>query len=204
MSLSDFDIYNNILVFAEKYRKYEITSDKIDNERTFISEMESKEYIMIECKLNQKNVYIFIFNAKSKYISKSNTFEWIEHFIKYNKKEPVDIIVITKDYVNAHIKKKIVKMGKKNIIIYNYIYNNFVQIIPEAKNEVVPEHKIISDQVEIEKLVEELKIQKIDQLPKIFHNDAAVIWAGGRPGNLVKITGPSESAGIRIAYKLVI
>lgn len=204
MSLSDFDIYNNILIFAEKYRKYEITSEKIDNERNFISEMESKEYIMIECKLNQKNVYIFIFNAKSKYISKSNNFELIEHFIKYNKNEPVDIIVITRDHVNAHIKKKIINMRKKNIIIYNYIYNNFVQIIPEAKNEVVPEHKIISDSVEIEKIIEELKIQKIDQLPKIFHNDAAVIWAGGRPGNLVKITGPSESSGIRIAYKLVI
>lgn len=204
MSTSDFDIYNNVLVFAKKYRRYEVTSTEIDNERKYISEMESKEYILIECKINGNSTYIFIFNVKSKFISKSNNFELIEHFIKYNKKQPVDIIIITKDHVNAHIKKKIIAMKKKNIVIHNYIYDNFVQIIPEAKNEVIPEHTVISDQIEIDKVIDDLKIKKIDQLPKIPLHDPAVIWAGGASGDLIKIIGPSESAGFRIAYRVVL
>lgn len=210
MNVSGFQIYKNVEVFAEKYRGLKIISEKLD-ESAYIKLMEKQDYIMIEAKpaeetLDNKRdkIFIFILSPTSKYIKNSKHFMLLDHMINRKKRDIVNMILITKDPVNSHIRRKIVELKKSEngaIITNNYTYDIFKQVIPEAKNVTIPQHIIVKDP---QKVMAEDKVDDLAQYPKINIEDPMIIWIGAKVGDLIQIIGPSETAGLRVGYRYVI
>lgn len=70
------------------------------------------------------------------------------------------------------------------------------------QHEFVPRTEILDDE-DLEEVLQEYDIRK-EQLPKQLDTDPATIAVGARPGNVVKITRESQTAGRSIAYRVVV
>jgi DNA-directed RNA polymerase subunit H len=70
------------------------------------------------------------------------------------------------------------------------------------KHKLVPDHTILS-KTEIKKVLKELDIHK-EQLPKIKADDPAVKAIEAKPGDILKITRKSHTAGKFVTYRLVL
>ena len=70
------------------------------------------------------------------------------------------------------------------------------------KHALVPKHEILSEKG-VHKLLEKYRI-KPHQLPKIKASDPAAKAIGAKPGDILKITRKSPTAGKAIAYRYVI
>jgi len=69
-------------------------------------------------------------------------------------------------------------------------------------HELVPEHTLLSKE-EAENLLKELNLRP-EQLPWIKKSDPAAIAIGAKPGDIVKITRRSSTAGEVVVYRYVI
>ncbi|MBE6486193.1 MAG: DNA-directed RNA polymerase subunit H [Methanosphaera stadtmanae] len=69
------------------------------------------------------------------------------------------------------------------------------------QHNLVPEHVILSDE-EAEKVFSENDFEE-DELPKILPNDPVVKAIGAKEGDIIQITGKSETAGIFTKYRIV-
>ena len=69
-----------------------------------------------------------------------------------------------------------------------------------SKHRKVPNHRILS-QEEIDKLVKEYNLSKLNSLPKIDSQDAMAKWIGARPGDVVEITGLCMASGDNTRYR---
>lgn len=66
----------------------------------------------------------------------------------------------------------------------------------------VPLHVIVPED-EVKELLKRYNIVR-EQLPKIRNNDPACRVIDAKPGNVVKVTRRSPTAGVAVAYRLVI
>ena len=66
----------------------------------------------------------------------------------------------------------------------------------------VPDHQVMSED-EVKTLLALYSIT-FEQLPKVYHDDAAVKQINGKVGDVVRITRQSQTAGIAEAYRLVV
>ncbi len=66
----------------------------------------------------------------------------------------------------------------------------------------VPKHEIISKQ-EAEKVIEKYNC-KPTELPLIFVTDPAILGLGVKPGDIIKITRKSSTAGTSLYYRYVV
>jgi DNA-directed RNA polymerase subunit H len=69
------------------------------------------------------------------------------------------------------------------------------------KHELVPDHTILSKS-EVKKLIKKLDI-RLEQLPKIRIDDPVVKAIEAKPGDVLKITRMSSTAGTFFTYRLV-
>ncbi|MEM2192032.1 MAG: DNA-directed RNA polymerase subunit H [Candidatus Hadarchaeales archaeon] len=74
--------------------------------------------------------------------------------------------------------------------------------IDVLRHVLVPKHEIASKE-EVEELIKRYKIQP-HQLPRIRASDPAARAIGAQPGQIVKITRESRTAGKAIAYRYVV
>ena len=66
----------------------------------------------------------------------------------------------------------------------------------------VPKHEIVSKK-EAEQILEKFNC-KPTELPLIFVNDPAILGLGVKPGDLIKITRESPTAGESLYYRYVV
>lgn len=71
-----------------------------------------------------------------------------------------------------------------------------------GRHVLVPKHEVLPKN-KVDELLERYKIT-LYQLPLIKSSDPAVKEIGGNPGDVIKITRESQTAGKAIIYKLVI
>ncbi len=69
-------------------------------------------------------------------------------------------------------------------------------------HELVPKHEIMKPE-EVRELLQKYGITK-DRLPRIFASDPAAKIIGAKPGDVLKITRKSDTAGISIYYRVVV
>ena len=70
------------------------------------------------------------------------------------------------------------------------------------KHKLVPDHTILSKS-DVKKVIKELDIHP-EQLPKIKSDDPVVKAIEAKPGDILKITRKSQTAGKFITYRLVL
>jgi len=70
------------------------------------------------------------------------------------------------------------------------------------KHILIPKHNKLSDKQK-EKLLEEYNIS-LKELPKILKSDPAIVSLNAKPGEIIKITRNSMTAGESIFYRVVI
>jgi DNA-directed RNA polymerase subunit H len=70
------------------------------------------------------------------------------------------------------------------------------------KHKLVPDHTILS-KTEMNKILKQLNIHQ-EQLPKIKSDDPVVKDIGAKPGDILKITRKSHTAGKFVTYRLVL
>ncbi|MEM4733046.1 MAG: DNA-directed RNA polymerase subunit H [Candidatus Bathyarchaeia archaeon] len=70
------------------------------------------------------------------------------------------------------------------------------------EHELVPMHEILSEK-EREQLLAQYKVQPY-QMPQIKATDPAVKVIGAKPGDILKITRKSKTAGEYISYRYVV
>jgi DNA-directed RNA polymerase subunit H len=70
------------------------------------------------------------------------------------------------------------------------------------KHEMVPEHSIMSDE-DIKALFSKYNIGQ-EHLPKIYHDDPAVLTIGARINDVIKIVRKSMTAGRAESYRQVV
>jgi len=70
------------------------------------------------------------------------------------------------------------------------------------KHKLVPDHTILS-KTEANKVLKQLNIHQ-EQLPKIKSDDPVVKDIGAKPGDILKITRKSHTAGKFVTYRLVL
>jgi DNA-directed RNA polymerase subunit H (RpoH/RPB5) len=190
--------YEMLLLMLEKYRKYKIISPILNHE-DFIRQLNGQEYVRVLSKDSSSNTEIasLMLTKTSKYLQTSNFNILMVKEAKFDAKTKI-ILVISNSKVSIHIFSAMAKIN--NMQIYNYLYTHFLAEIP--KGPFVPIHEIMPLK-EAKKLLAKTKIMPL-QLPKIFEDDPQCIWIGARIGQILKLTSPSELAGMVIEYKLVI
>jgi DNA-directed RNA polymerase subunit H len=70
------------------------------------------------------------------------------------------------------------------------------------KHELVPKHEVLKP-AEAKRVLEEYKIQPY-QLPWIRSQDPVVKRIGAKPGDIIKITRDSPTAGKTVVYRYVV
>lgn len=80
-----------------------------------------------------------------------------------------------------------------------YPYYNFAFVVPA--HESVPPHRIMCAD-EVDTLLRRERIVRSD-LSAILTTDAAIVWNGGRDGQVVEITRDSQTAGVALSYRRI-
>ena len=117
---------------------------------------------------------------------------------------------IVKDMNKKKIKNKIIiGSGKVTRSAKNEMAANDIDFIPSQlvlmnilEHEFVPEHEIITSE-EAKDLLEKYRIT-VDYLPLILDTDPVARIIGAKPGDMVKITRKSHTAGESIIYRLCV
>lgn len=84
----------------------------------------------------------------------------------------------------------------------NAVGENMAEGFQVGRHVLVPKHEILPKD-EVEELLNRYKIT-LNQLPLIKSSDPAVKEIGAKPGDVVKITRNSPTAGKAIAYRYVV
>ena len=75
-------------------------------------------------------------------------------------------------------------------------------IVDIIEHESVPKHEILSDK-EKKDVLEKFEVNE-NQLPKISVSDPVIELIGASPGDAIKITRKSKTAGEAVYYRLVV
>lgn len=71
-----------------------------------------------------------------------------------------------------------------------------------VKHEMVPKHEILTEK-EKKDVLEKFEVTE-EQLPSILISDPVVEMIGAKPGNVLKITRESQTAGEAVYYRIVV
>jgi DNA-directed RNA polymerase subunit H (RpoH/RPB5) len=110
------------------------------------------------------------------------------HFDKY-------ILVLMEKLTTPNVKN--VQKIAKDIEIF-YLKETVFNI---TKHILVPHHEVITDEEEIAKIVEMYNVKNKHQFPLLLRTDPISRYYGIKPGNLVRITRVSPSAGDVVVYR---
>jgi DNA-directed RNA polymerase subunit H len=118
--------------------------------------------------------------------------------------EATEVIVMLLEPVNAVdvFHNSALSAFQKNLRISFFQAHSLVNNPQE--HVLVPKHEIV-DKDDIPNLKKVLNIQSLSNLPFIrFHQDIQARILGAVPGDVIKITRPSPSAGVQVVYRVCV
>lgn len=188
MEVDLWQIYINLQVLL-KYREWRVIPEKVDHE-TFAKIMKTNKHINIVGKNRYgQDSTIVLTNHTSNIANHTKDFDSVISPLNG------EIILVSNKVLTNNIREYAAKLHKN---ISSYMFFNFAIVMPLAP--MVPVHRILTDQNEINMILE--NISKIN-LPKININDAQIIWLGAKIGDIIEITRLSEATGYSMTYRIV-
>jgi DNA-directed RNA polymerase subunit H len=165
-----------------KLRKYKlIKKQKYEGAFAYVIEIpENKEKAIVWCILNQATVGITAMNA----------------LYKVMKEKEIDRAIVVTEGRYTHAVKQGAKKKNVELLLKSFpVFDIF-------EHALVPMHEILGEK-EKEQLLAQYRIQPY-QMPQIKSADPAVKAIGAKPGDILKITRKSATAGEHIAYRYVV
>lgn len=205
MSEKAWTVYNNLKEFV-KFRNVKTTHSWYDRQK-FTDNFQYSGFISIqgrkEDKHGNRDLYIYLISPDHPYGIKGSEFtKLFENYIPKASLPTSEVILINSVPFKATILKKISSYRNTYPLLHieNYDYSKLLVVTPN--HILVPQHTILSEE-EAAKACGEMFATK-DKFRKIEMTDAAMMWYGARPGDLVEIKATSENAGECIRYAYVI
>lgn len=132
------------------------------------------------------------------YLHNKFKFADLKKFIQFKDEDKItDIVLIFKEKINSFNPKNIEEFN--NINLQTFLIKELLFNI--SKHELVPKHELIRDPVEIVRLVDHFNLKSKLQFPIILKSDPMAKYLNIQPGELVKVTRVSPSAGESILYR---
>lgn len=198
-------VYQNLRQLL-KYRKIQSTYTWLSDSE-FTKALIADEYIVIsgiQSRPNgqkSKRITIVMIGPGSEY---ANTLAKFRKMFNAVYSSDLDILLlITEAGVSTYIKKTLLGEFTKNrndFIIRDYPYTLFTLVVPEHVQ--VPMHEFATTE-EIE-YQSNGSLSSLRRLQKILDSDPMAVWIGAEPGDLIRITRPSESSGVTLVYRYCI
>jgi DNA-directed RNA polymerase subunit H (RpoH/RPB5) len=198
-------VYQNLRKLLE-YRKIKSSYTFVGGPE-FTRSILADEYIVINGVqerpngLKSKQIAIVLIGPGSDY---ANTLAKFRKMFNAVYTDGLDImLLITEAGVSTYIKKTLMgefTKNRSNFIIRDYSYAMFTLVVPEHVQ--VPEHTFATN----EEVADQShgSISSLRRLQKILDSDPMAVWMGAEPGDLIRITRPSESAGMALVYRYCI
>ena len=96
--------------------------------------------------------------------------------------------------INEYQKKNDMQINLQIFTISEMLYN-------VSRHFLVPKHEVIQDQALAEEIIKSFNVKSGHQLPLLLKTDPQARYYGIKPGQLVRILRPSQSAGEYINYR---
>lgn len=148
-------------------------------QQQFVTQMTKSEFAVVE----NDTLCVVLLQKSSKYEQKTDTMKQLAKQLP-NK----EILLVTFDELSNHIGKYIRSLNWNHCLAK-------VFVIAMNKHCYFQKHEIAT-QADIDVYCTRLNTQP-DRFKKIQSMDTAAIWCGAKPGQTVKITGVSETAGLK-------
>lgn len=196
---ADMIVYNNLESFI-KYRGIK-TDYKFLSSEKYSTMINTFQYILIEGTEKDKQIFIFLIQPNSKYEKKTDEFKKLINRLIKNKKG-TEVLFITEQKISSYINKKINEYQvDEDLSIFAYTYEYFIINLPKSESSFLHE---IADPDEVKALCKRL-ILDTKMFPKInSQEDPQLVWIGAKRGDVVKISGRSETAQEVEEFRLVI
>jgi DNA-directed RNA polymerase subunit H (RpoH/RPB5) len=204
-----FLVYKHMRPFL-KHRGMSLVKGKLDESRAkFVTQLNHLGHYHLDAKTSEdKLVSIIILAPQSPYVEKGPQLrKLLSETSLLTDKNLEEVIIIAPE--SALRKKNLTDVilefrkgtsDKAKAEYYNmYPYHVFSLEIPKAQ--IVPAHHI-ADDGEVKKFLDREKRTLVD-LRRIAASSPPVIWIGARPGQVVRVDAPSETAGYSVNYLLV-
>lgn len=106
------------------------------------------------------------------------------------------VVLVVRDKPNAANAKMLAEAGDnvEPFEIRELLYN-------VSRHSLVPRHEVVRDPAEIDALMKQYRVRSKTQFPLILRSDPMARYLGVRPGELVRVTRPSPSAGEYVLYR---
>lgn len=213
MSTSDSDqqrIYNNLKQMCE-FRGARLTEFLPDS--GFNEKMESDQHVRIRAERSASDIrgaahiLIIMFSTRREIDSTSSKFTpFIARIIREKPKDNIEfnIILVSIAPISNSLIALIRSESKNGIFIEHHLAVRFSIVVP--RNIAVPPHTIVS-RADVEKIRKEMHIDE-SHFPKLIagtvNPDPVAVWLGLRPGMIVRVDRPCETAGCETVYRLCI
>jgi DNA-directed RNA polymerase subunit H (RpoH/RPB5) len=147
-------------------------------------------------------VLCFLIPGDSKYLRTGDFRKLIQIKVRATstaKPPTYEIIIVSEGGLSTHVRKQIevFKTELPNVVIEEHPHKIFLMDI--TKHASVPEHSL-ADDAEVDEFCATYCLTR-DRFQKILTTDPQAVWLGVRPGMVVKIVRPSETAGYAVAYR---
>lgn len=200
-------VYENLIHLCQ-YRGANVTT-RVSRE-AFISAMETQYYVAITAERPATDIrgaahLLIIQFSQYRHIDASsqkfNTF--LDKQIRARPTDDIEynIILVSSAAVSPAISRSIATSRAAGIVVEHYLSSMFLIVVPE--HACVPQHTIVSRE-DIDKLCHEMHMM-ISNFPCIIASganpDPMAVWLGLRPGMIVRIDRPCETAGRETVYR---
>ena len=193
----EYTIYRNILVYLDVIKFEPTVEARNTTEDAFIKTLQFYAYVSVKAvNAAGESLYVFLLGDVG-FSSKSMEFKKLLNTVQETE---AHLLIVSEEGLKTPVKKFLMKYKRKTLHIKDHLYVNFK--VDPRRNVMVPRHTICSDD-EARKILTENKVESPANLPRIRHTDPQVLWAGGHPGQIVRIERKSD-IGEEMYYRLIV
>lgn len=205
----EHNVYTNILAYLDILGFTPINDQNVKEEKESLYTVKSKAdivktlqfYSYVRVKASHKDtgkiMYTYIIRDNSM-VSKSTVFK--NNILNTISEKDVLLTIVSREGIKTNVLKFVKSYKGKKIILKDFKYDMFK--IDLRDNVMVPKHELCTSS-EKKKIMSDNFIMSDTKFPLISKNDPQVMWLGGEPGQLIRITR-NDTTGPVLYYRIIV